>query len=501
MRCFALSSLLLLVLLVPVPSAVGGEEEGALPVVEDAWVEEALQAAGENRGELEAAIARFADDPDPRKRVAIRFLVANMPGKGYVVTVLRGADEEAVPYDPTDYPDFKDALAALDDLEKEHGELSFDRDRIVKDVETVSSDDLNRHVEEAFTVWERVPASHRIGFAAFLEYVLPYRGSQEPVDEWLDPLMRRYAAIWKKGDEVDPAAVYKRIAKEAGQRVRFDERYYLHPTDQGYTEMSRSGLGRCEDITNMTTYAARSVGLATAADFTPAWGHRDNNHAWNVLLDAEGRGSDPVGRRAAKVYRKTFSIQRDALAFRLPEGREAPNRFLASKTIRDVTDQYGETSDVTVALDPAVAAEESFAYLCVFNGGEWTAIAWSGIHDGRATFERMGRDLLYLPAIHDGKVLVAAGAPLLVEADGTVVPLEGKAAPAAVTLAAPKEEGPLVLRAWRAGAWEDVRTYAAGESPGETEGLAADGLYWLVAEEGRRLERPFVIRGGKPRWR
>ena len=45
-------------------------------------------------------------------------------------------------------------------------------------------------------------------------------------------------------------------------------------------------MGRCEDIANRTTYAARAVSLATATDFTPAWAHRDNNHAWNVLLDA-----------------------------------------------------------------------------------------------------------------------------------------------------------------------------------------------------------------------
>ena len=127
----------------------------------------------------------------------------------------------------------------------------------------------------------------------------------------------------------------------------------------------------------------RAAGVASAADYTPWWGHRDNNHAWPVILDAEGRGRSGDGNRAAKVYRKTYSKQRQNLVFQLREGEQAP-RWLDRETYRDVTDQYFATSDVRVALPDH--GERRFAYLCVFNGGEWRPIHWGRISGGVALF-------------------------------------------------------------------------------------------------------------------
>ena len=489
-----------------------------LPTVAPAHVEEALGAAGKNRPQLETAIARAAASGDPRKALAMRWLVANMPGRGYVVTALKDAKGAVIPWDPLAYPTFAATQAAFDALEKAHGPLEFARDHLVADVETVTADFLVGHVDRAFAVWEASSPTVRVGFEAFLAYVLPYRGSEEPVEDWLGPLSGRLATppedVAKDGSA---KALYAWVSAEAAKRVRFDERFYLHPTDQGFSEMGTSGMGRCEDITNMTTYAARARGLATAADYTPAWGHRDNNHAWNVLLDASGRGSDPGNAHAAKVYRKTFAIQRDALAFRLPAGREAPNRFLSSKSYVDVTDQYAPTTDVTVALDPAAVGNEGFAYLCVFNGGEWVAIHWGEAKDGQVTFAKMGRNLAYLPMVHDGKALRAAAAPLLVHRDGHVETLAGKAAGVALVATAVSPEQVSVdtkvvtpvsrltkgetylLQRWT-GAWTVVQELTSdGGAPGFSD-LPADGLYWLVAKDSRRLERIFTIEQGRQRF-
>ena len=378
------------------PAAAAAEEASRIA---DADVARALEAAGENRPELEAFLARF-DARGGEEREAARFLVGNLPGKGYALFELRDEAGAAIPFDPLSFETFAAAQEAYERIEAERGPVDFVRARVVEDVAAVRADALTRHVERALAVWRATPAARRPGFDAFLEHVLPHRGSEEPLDDWLGPLADRWAA--RAAAEPDAAALYAAVVREAGEEVRFDERYYLHPTDQGFSEMARSRMGRCEDITNRTTYGARAAGLATAADFTPAWGHRDNNHAWNVLLDARGRGSDPVGRRAPKVYRKTFAIQRDALASRLPPGREAPNRWLGSRTLRAVTDQYGETATLDVELDPEAAGPERFAYLAGFNGGEWVAVAWAAVEGGRARFPAVGRGLLYLPAVHDG---------------------------------------------------------------------------------------------------
>jgi len=505
-----LTALPLSLLLLAVPATA--EEAITIP---DAWVEASLEAAGDNRAELEEVLAHYADDP--QKLVAARFLVANMLPHGYVVTELRDEKGEPVAYDPLAYDTFQESREALEALEEERGSLDFARDRLVKDVETITADFLVRHIDASFAAWKASPESTRVGFRAFLEYVLPYRGSQEPLDLWIEPLRARYATVWEESGG-DVQAARKQVSKDAHQRVRFNERYYLHPTDQGFSEMVVSGQGRCEDITNMETFAARSIGIATAADYTPAWAHGDNNHAWNVLLDAAGHGFHKVGTRAAKVYRKTFALQRDNLAFLLPEGQEAPNRFLASRTYVDVTDQYGPTTDVTVALDPQVAGTEAFAYLCVFNGGRWTAIHWGRVAEGTVTFDRMGRDIVYLPAVYRDGELVPAGAPLLVHRNGTVETLTGTGGPADVLAVsvAPRKVSPdtaaetpesyleagtaYVLQRWTPEGWETVAETQAGAAPLRFERLASDGLYWLVVRESRRLERIFTISEGRQRF-
>ncbi|MDJ0523508.1 MAG: transglutaminase domain-containing protein [Planctomycetota bacterium] len=506
---------LLLALSLLVPSA---QAEDVAPLTEERWVQAALEEAGENRAELEQVLTHFAKDP--RRLEAARFLIANMPGKGYITTELRDTEGKVISYDPLAYPDFKAALAALDEIQAKHGEVDFARDKKIEDLKTVKAAFLIKHIDLSFRAWHRMAPSQRVGFAAFLHHVLPYRGSQEPVDDWLEPLMQRYAGRLKAvaNDKLDAKGLYAWLSKDIHKRLRFNERYYLHPTDQSFTEMGRSGQGRCEDITNMITFAARSLALATAADYTPYWAHRDNNHAWNVLLDKDGRGFDRGQSHAAKVYRKTFAIQRESLPFQLEEGREPPNRFMASTTAMDVTDQYMETTQVDVVLDPAVAKEERHAYLCVFNGGEWKAIHWSPIREGKAAFDRMGRGILYLPCVHDGEKLVAAGAPVLAGHEGQVTALPGSDDARSVIAVAvsPKkispdtfEETPVnylkagetyVLKRWDHASrdWRDVRELKAGEKAPRFENLPVDGLYWLVQKDGkpRRLERPWTIGPG-----
>src|SRR5687768_6625320 len=64
----------------------------------DADVAAALDAAGPGRPRLEAFLAGAAG-PDAERLAAARFLVANMPGKGYVEFELRDAKGAAIPFD------------------------------------------------------------------------------------------------------------------------------------------------------------------------------------------------------------------------------------------------------------------------------------------------------------------------------------------------------------------------------------------------------------------
>ncbi|MFI5404036.1 MAG: hypothetical protein ACHQ1G_13940, partial [Planctomycetota bacterium] len=471
-------------------------------------VEAALLKAKANRAELEKVLAHYAKDPP--KLAAAKFLIANMEGHGYVVFSLFDKDGKEVPFDALAYRNFAEAQAAHDALETKHGTLEDKKTR-TEDLEAIRADFLIENIDLAFEAWRGHPWAEAIPFEVFCETILPYRASEEPLVPWRRACRDRLAEVYRKLDTRDPEAACRAVLAAAGRWIGFDEIYYLHPTDQGYDEMCRTKLGRCEDISNMMLYAARASATLSATDYTPAWADRDNNHAWEVVLDSQGHGDAPLAHRAAKIYRKTFAIERSSLG--AIRGDEPVPRWLSGTHFKDVTPGYIETTDVTVKVE----GSGRFAYLCVFNDGEWVAIHWARVEDGSATFTAMGRGIAYLPARYDGKELLPAGPPLLLLEDGSITPLPGTGP---VTSLAAKATGPrktspdtkevtpasflfmgktYVLHRWEGG-WKAQGEGAAGEAPLRFDGLPGDGLYWLVEDGSRGLERIFTIDGGEQRW-
>ncbi len=88
-------------------------------------VQSALVLAGDNRPELEQALTHYRDTGETQKLAAAEFLIANMPGHGFVLAAFYDEDDNEVAYDALDYTNYKEALAAIDALEAEHGELHY----------------------------------------------------------------------------------------------------------------------------------------------------------------------------------------------------------------------------------------------------------------------------------------------------------------------------------------------------------------------------------------
>lgn len=481
-------------------------------------VRSALAQAGDNRPELERVLKHYRDANDEQKLEAAEFLIANMPGHGYTLAAFYDKDKNEVPFDALDYKSYKEARDAIDALEKEHGELHYARKRFDDDIKTITADDLIENIDLAFEAWKTKPWAKDISFHAFCESILPYRGSNEPINSWRRSCMDRYADVPEKISNVTNAAeAGGTIQKDASKWVGFNELYYLHPTDQGFDEMREHRLGRCEDMTNMQLYALRANAIPVAADYTPWWADRDNNHAWQVFLDADGHGSAKLFSRAAKVYRKTFSIQRDSLAMTKNAEEKVP-RWLAGKNYIDVSDQYMDTTDVTIELVGPVPEGSHHAYLCVFNGGVWRAIHWGRINHGKATFTKMGRNIAYIPAYFVDDELVPAAPAFILTKQGEVRPLVADAGrPITFELTATKPETkdadsrstfPQIvvkpdqgyeLFVWEDG-WTSLGKYTGADEPIRVENVPGGGLYWLVADGSRKLERIFTIEDGKQVW-
>jgi hypothetical protein len=489
----------------------------------DARIEDALAKAGANRAQIESFLARAAQTGDAQKRDAARWLVANMDGHGFAEIRLVAKDGAVLPYDAVDYKSFAEAKAALDAIEKSHPGADFQKTRFDSDLEHASADFLMTHLDGAFDAWRTLPWAKPIRYEVFRECILPYRGSNEPLSLWRNPARERLAALCtENAGESDVRAFGEKVRAQVHPWVGFTDLFYLHPTDQSYDEMCARRLGRCEDITNMVSFGMRSVAAMCASDYTPWWAASDNNHAWEVVLDAEGNGRAGLAGRAAKVYRKTFAHQPNSLAA-IKRVDEVVPKWLGGSHYVDVTAQYQPTSDVTVALggvSPETLATHRFAYLAVFNGGAWRPIHWGAIEDGKARFDAMGRNIAYLPMLHAKGSDIPAGEPFVLDVDGVMHPLAGASisgarleAGADATLTKPDIQDPdtgvvkartvvkgdsaYELFVWRAGGWKSLGRREAGEAAHAFEGFGADALLWLVEDGSGRLERIFTIDGGK----
>lgn len=484
-----------------------------------------LDKAGDNRGELQAVLQHYRDRGDSLGLRAAEFLIANMEEQGFTRFALFDTTGTEVALDILAYPNYDALLSAVDSLEAWHGKLDFDRKEQRDDVQAITASFLIEQIDLALRAWQEKPWAQHLTFDQFCAYVLPYRGSGEALEAWRPFFLARYAGLEQRmEDPSDPVEAARLINDDLRHWFRFDPRYYLHPTDQGLSEMVTNRMGRCEDMTNLTIYAMRANGLGVTSDYTPYWADAGNNHAWNAILDRDGKvvmfmgaeaqpGEYRLSNRVAKVYRKMYALQPLNLAFQKPAWEKVPG-WLGGKSYLDVTRDYTPVTDVDVKLLRAVPDSVNFAYLCVFNDGEWRAVHWAAIDSGTVRFTDMGRGIAYLPAYYVHEEIRPAGPPFILSEDGSVIRIipdvDGPISfPIASTtrrqeLSSTDGISKVFLEAGREyelfywdDSWVSLGTQIAGDAPLRFHGVPGDALYWLVAKDSRRDERIFTVAEGR----
>ncbi len=390
-----------------------------------------LKKSGSNRVELENVIKEFQSKENALKLKAAYFLIENMEDKGFARFEVSDSDDNVIGFSALNYPDYNSMTRAWDSIVRFRGKLHQQKVEFKYDYEIISADYLINNVNQAFEVWENNPWTKFLNFDQFCEYILPYRSTNEPLEDWRSYFEKDYS--WLKDsiqDVNDPVEVCNWINNDIKSWFRFDPRFYEHATDLGLTEMVEGKMGRCEDMTNLAIYAMRANGIPVMSDFTPYWAKSGNNHAWNAVVGADGKivifmggeanpGHYKLNQAKAKVYRKTFALQPESLAAILKKNEEAPP-YINRNGIVDVTREYVPVSDVEL-LTREIPDSIRFAYICVFNTGEWKAIHWSFIEDeGMVRFTDMGTDIAYLPAFFINGEIIPAGNQFILTKEGEV---------------------------------------------------------------------------------
>jgi hypothetical protein len=406
------------------------------------YLEEALLFAGENRPELEKVLQHYSVDPkDSLKYKAAVFLIENMPGhysyrnEAYLD---RYYDEIDIAVDTANTDDVN-VSNIIEVSARYAGKETYD---YVWDSHIITADYLINNIEQAFDVWENGDWATHVEFDDFCEYILPYKVAElQTLDDW-----RSYSKELLKGD-LDQRPIcddYKNSAYWAVSSINTEIiRLQTQLLPIGginalpilrINTLSQMSVGTCTDYSTLALALMRSHGIPVIEDATPQWSFRPSGHSWNVLINNKGKligfsagSSNPNELHnpeevMAKVFRRTYAVNRDILALRATE-EYVPHAF-KSHFKKDVTDEYMLTSDIKITIPDSLKHLSRYAYLAVFDNKNWVPIHYGKISKGKVVFEKMGRNSMYLPVLYTSDGIVPFDAPFYVSTKGKIVRYE-----------------------------------------------------------------------------
>lgn len=385
-----------------------------------------LEAAGENRAELEKVLEHYSQHPaDSLKLKAARFLIANMSGKhSYDSPDIRRFYREADSvFQDTAIHDLYDRR--LDTL---LCRIDFQKVKMIPDLTTVTSDLLIANIDSAFIARQRYDWCRQLSFSDFCEYVLPYRAGTAPLEEWRSIMYKRFAPVVDSLIRigVPDTVICKAIGSEYVELIHYPPYFKPHYPPSSLVHLKAAP---CVEWSNFTLYALRTFGLPMASDYTPFWAKHSMGHEWSVLLSPQEELLFMIGEKIqrghqkwfddmAKVYRRTASVQKESLAMQLPD-EEMPEQF-RNPYIKDVSNHYFDTDDITLSLEYDAPVPKKVAYIMVYNNQDWRPIHWGMVQKGEVTFTQMNRMCIYIAMYyHEGRYYPASE-PFYTDKDGNL---------------------------------------------------------------------------------
>lgn len=400
----------------------------------DRYLEDALNAAGENRTELESVLQHYSDDE--LKEKAARYLIENMPMHySYDTTVTRLFYDDVLAVLITDMsPDEKrDSIASLS-----QNRYAFMPEIKVNDITAITSDYLIHTIDHAFRQWERPWAQH-LSFEEFCDILLPYKLTDGQVpDYWRDTLSAHFsdglnstAPSDYKGNSAYGALETMRneICSKMNVQIRWTD--YGGHSLAAANVMPYMATGSCYDYVTMATLAFRSAGIPVNVDMVPLWGRNHEGHTWYTLLNdrgmqiparndittSPGMGFYPY-ERFPKVWRISYAINRRTQEYLEKCGSYGFNPFL-----KDVTGLYFNTSHLKIPLFKRGITNEKYAYIAMFSvtsDNSWQILDFGEIKGRHAYFKNMGRNMQYIVLAYVKDRLIPVSDPFIVCKDGSV---------------------------------------------------------------------------------
>jgi uncharacterized protein YktA (UPF0223 family) len=316
----------------------------------------------------------------------------------------------------------------------------------VSDTQTITARYIIRNIDRSFDAWQNAAWSGNVDFETFLEYILPYRVMNEPLG--FDRRFFRKEFFPLISNEQNMHTAFNKIIETRPIRYHraMDETF---PFLMSIGLSDKIGIGNCVQQAVSEAMILRSVGIPATVDYVPQWGNFHGMHYAVKLIDSEHKSAFDLSfsdvnftipadslpesvpeiryhKSVPKVYRMMWSVQPERLALN-SNGRVDKTGLFGNLYEKDVTDEYTETSTFQLRLADST---ENIAYLCVFDRRGWMPVAATPIDNDWAVFEKVGREVVFLPAIFvetgfDSGYMQPIGYPFYFTDDGTLVTLSG----------------------------------------------------------------------------
>lgn len=471
-------------------------------------VEAVLKKAGANRVELEKALTYSAKTGDSLKIKAMQFLIANMDihfSSDYYWEDITG---KKIDYNELDYTDFIQAQTVFQAIKEKNPDIK-PKPVVYKDIETIKGDYLIQNLEKAFTAWQSSKIK-KTSFGDFCEYILPYRVSIEPLQNWRDSYAYKYQWISEKlsSQGLEQTLGYIKDDYDSWFTFNWKESRTEPLPRLGSMQLLFRKQGGCSDIASMSVFTMRSQGIAAAVNIIPFWATSTDGHYTNTFFNEnnavlhcdygnkEFRNNLP--REPAKVIRLTYSKNPSTLAS-LEDVNNIPEGFLQIQNYIDVTPEYWETMDVKCSLYPNVNPSK-IVYTTTFNGLSWRPFWWAKVEKNKAVFTSLCKRTVIIPQYYKDGKLIPAGAPIAIGNITTKVLVPDLTQISEVIIAEKEKYLKFKLGItyklfyWNDG-WKLLGTQMVSSPMTEMkfEKVPKNALLLFLASDSRGLERPFII--------
>ncbi len=386
-------------------------------------VRKTLDMAGLNKISLLSAIGHYVENGDSLKLRALYWLIANMKANYTVRYHVQDSLGHRFRFNPMDYCCYLSLKHHWDSIEQLRGNLIYKPDTFLIDYEEVSGDFLIKNINEAYDAWQQNPWSKGYSPAQFYQWILPYRCMNEEVENFRDYFQKKYGRQVGLLKTTNPFVCAKFLDSLINDDIDYQDSFNKEANIQLLDSLAQKHFGSYFDVAVYKVKALRSFGIAAALDYTPFLADTNFGFAWATAIYPDGSELKlfPKTRirhlfksgRMAKTYRRTFETLKNSLRAIKKTSVSTPP-FLGHFDYFDITDKL-QSADLALNFSGKI----KYAYLAVFNDGEWHPIDWAKPDsNNQALFCRMGKPIVYLPLQMENGKLYRLGNPFLLNASG-----------------------------------------------------------------------------------